>query len=132
MENVLTMLRRFVSMVLAFFLALVPFANGNKTKDPGEVRCKVALVSDVHIDRRLPAGQLALRNCYQDMLGLSPDGIAVLIGDASLDLDGTFAGLVPLCVGGRGPSGGIPGKGRLRECRQQRPCENGSHQEPGN
>ena len=78
MENVLTMLRRFVSMVLAFFLALVPFANGNKTKDPGEVRCKVAVVSDVHIDRRLPAGQLALRNCYQDMLGLSPDGIAVL------------------------------------------------------
>lgn len=78
MEYVKLLLKRFVSAVLAFFLAFIPFANGNKTKDPGEAVCKVALVSDVHIDKRLPVGQLALRNCYQDMLTLSPDGIAVL------------------------------------------------------
>lgn len=78
MEYVKLLLKRFVSAVLAFFLAFIPFANGNKTKDPGEAVCKVALVSDVHIDRRLPVGQLALQNCYKDMMGLNPDGIAVL------------------------------------------------------
>ncbi len=78
MEYVKLILKRFVSAVLAFFLAFIPFANGNKTKDPGEAVCKVALVSDVHIDRRLPVGQLALQNCYRDMMGLDPDGVAVL------------------------------------------------------
>ena len=78
MEYVKLILKRFVASVVAFFLAFIPFANGNKTKDPGEAVCKVALVSDVHIDRRLPVGQLALQNCYKDMMGLNPDGIAVL------------------------------------------------------
>ena len=78
MESVKLLLKRFVSAVLAFFLAFIPFANGNKTKDPGEAVCKVALVSDVHIDRRLPVGQLALQNCYRDMMGLDPDAVAVL------------------------------------------------------
>lgn len=78
MEYVKLLLKRFVSAVLAFFLAFIPFANGNKTKDPGEAVCKVALVSDVHIDRRLPVGQLALQNCYRDMMGLDPDAVAVL------------------------------------------------------
>ena len=78
MNNVKVLLQQFVSAVLAFFLAFLPFANAKKPKDPGDTVCKVALVSDVHIDRRLPAGQLALRNCYQDMQSLSPDGIAVL------------------------------------------------------
>lgn len=78
MEYVKLILKRFVASVVAFFLAFIPFANGNKTKDPGEAVCKVALVSDVHIDKRLPVGQLALQNCYKDMMSLSPDGIAVL------------------------------------------------------
>ena len=78
MNNVKILLQRFFSGVLAFILAFIPFVNGKKPKDPGDAVCKVALVSDVHIDGRLPAGQLALRNCYKDMLSLSPDGIAVL------------------------------------------------------
>ena len=78
MDNVKALLKRFVSAVLAFFLAFLPFANAKAPKDPGDTVCKVALVSDVHISGRLPAGQLALRGCYQDMLSLSPDGVAVL------------------------------------------------------
>lgn len=78
MNSVKILLRRFVSSVLAFFLAFFPFANAKKPKDPGNTVCKVALVSDVHIDARLPLGQRALQNCYQDMMTLSPDGVAVL------------------------------------------------------
>ena len=70
MEYVKLILKRFVASVVAFFLAFIPFANGNKTKDPGEAVCKVALVSDVHIDRRLPVGQLAVLALDNDLLVL--------------------------------------------------------------
>ena len=78
MEYVKVILRRFLASVLSVILAFVPFSGGRGPKTGDELRLKVAIVSDVHIDRRLPVGQLALKNCYQDMLGFDPDAIAVL------------------------------------------------------
>ena len=80
MSHVIFLIRRYLSMLLAFVLALIPFTGGTGSKSDAEVRLKAAIVSDVHIDRRLPVGQLALKNCYKDMLSLSPDA-AVVLGD---------------------------------------------------
>ena len=40
MDNVKALLKRFVSAVLAFFLAFLPFANAKAPKDPGDTVCK--------------------------------------------------------------------------------------------
>lgn len=80
MSHVLFLLRRYFSMFLAFVVALIPFSGAIRNEPDDSVRLKAAIVSDVHIDRRLPIGQLALKNCYRDMLSLSPDA-AVVLGD---------------------------------------------------
>ena len=78
MDKVLLIIKRFFASVLAFILAFIPFSGGKKNISEGEVKLKVAIVSDVHIDRRLPIGQAALANCYEDMNKLEPDAVAVL------------------------------------------------------
>ena len=78
MKHFLNLMRNFFASVLALIMAFIPFSGGKENKSEGDVRLKVAMVSDVHIDRRLPVGQLALMNCYEDMKGFSPDAIAVL------------------------------------------------------
>ena len=80
MSHVLFLLRRYAAMFLAFVLALLPFSGAVKEERDDSVRLKAAIVSDVHIDRRFPIGQLALKNCYSDMRSLSPDA-AVVLGD---------------------------------------------------
>lgn len=78
MKHVITLLRNFFAAFLAFFMAFIPFSGGKEAKTEDELKLKVAMVSDVHIDRRLPVGQLALMNCYEDMNSLGPDAVAVL------------------------------------------------------
>ena len=80
MSHAIHLLRRYLSMFLAFLLALVPFSGAIRQEKDESIRMSAAVVSDVHIDRRLPLGQLALKNCYRDMLSLSPDA-AVVLGD---------------------------------------------------
>ena len=80
MENVKVLLKRFFSVTLAFVLAFLPFTGGTGQKVSGEVRMKAAIVSDVHIDRRFPLGQLALKNFYRDANAFAPDA-AVVLGD---------------------------------------------------
>ena len=79
MNNVMTLLRRFFAGVLSFFLAMIPF-SGHSEKKAEDVRLKAAIVSDVHIDSRLPLGQTALKTCYRDMNNLDPD-CEVVLGD---------------------------------------------------
>ena len=78
MDKVLLIFKRFFASVLAFIMAFIPFSGGKKNISADEVRLKVAIVSDVHIDRRLPIGQTALVNCYKDMNSLDVDAAAVL------------------------------------------------------
>ena len=78
MSHVLAILKRLFAMFSAFLLAFVPFSGGTGTISEDEVRLNVAIVSDVHIDRRLPVGQAALINCYEDMDRLEPDAVCVL------------------------------------------------------
>ena len=80
MTHAINLLRRYLAMALAFLVALIPFSGSVKNEKDESVRLKAAVVSDVHIDRRFPVGQLALKNCYRDMLSLSPD-VAVVLGD---------------------------------------------------
>ncbi len=80
MTHAINLLRRYLSMFLAFLLALIPFSGAIRQEKDESIRMSAAVVSDVHIDRRLPLGQLALNNCYRDMLSLSPDA-AVVLGD---------------------------------------------------
>ena len=78
MDKVLLIMRRFFASVMAFILSFIPFSGGKGNVSEEDVTLKVAIVSDVHIDRRLPVGQAALINCYKDMNMLSPDAVAVL------------------------------------------------------
>ena len=80
MSHAIHLLRRYLSMFLAFLLALIPLSGAVKEEKDESIRMSAAIVSDVHIDRRLPLGQLALKNCYRDMLSLSPDA-ALVLGD---------------------------------------------------
>ena len=80
MSHAIQLLRRYLSMFLAFLLALIPLSGAVKEEKDESIRMSAAIVSDVHIDRRLPLGQLALKNCYRDMLSLSPDA-ALVLGD---------------------------------------------------
>ncbi len=77
MNNVMTLLRRFFAGILSVILAMIPFA-GHSEKKGEDVKLKMAIVSDVHIDARLPLGQTALAGCYRDMNKLDPDCVAVL------------------------------------------------------
>lgn len=78
MNNFLTLLKHFFTSVLAILLAFIPFSGGKEAKTEDTLRLRVAMVSDVHIDRRLPVGQLALMNCYEDMNALDPNAVVVL------------------------------------------------------
>ena len=80
MSHAIQLIRRYLSMFLAFLLALIPLSGAVKEEKDESIRMSAAIVSDVHIDRRLPLGQLALKNCYRDMLSLSPDA-ALVLGD---------------------------------------------------
>ena len=80
MSNAIHLLRRYFSMFLAFLLALIPLSGAIQEDRDESIRMSAAIVSDVHIDRRLPLGQLALKNCYRDMRSLSPDA-ALVLGD---------------------------------------------------
>ena len=79
MSNVLNLIRQFFTVVLSVILAFIPFSGSAsfEEKDP-DVKLTVAIVSDVHIDSRLPVGQLALKSIYMDMNKFEPDGVAVL------------------------------------------------------
>ena len=79
MSNVIMMIQNFLASVLAVILAFVPFSgHANLEKPNDEVKLTVAIVSDVHIDNRLPLGQSALKTIYRDMNTFNPDGVAVL------------------------------------------------------
>ena len=112
MSHVLSLLQRFWASVMAFIMAFIPFSGGRNAKTEEEVTLRVALVSDVHIDRRLPLGQSALKACYNDMNGFDLDAAAVLgdltnYGDfATLERlfeitsDSLKAGVKPLVIAG--------------------------------
>ena len=59
-----------ITKICAFFMALVstvvPFINYD-VQNKDEIRLNVALISDVHLDARLPAGKLFLATGLQDM-----------------------------------------------------------------
>lgn len=78
MEHVILILQRFFASVTAFIMAFIPFSGGRNAKTPETPTLRVALVSDVHIDRRLPLGQSALKTCYGDMNKFDLDAVAVL------------------------------------------------------
>ena len=78
MSNVILILKRFFTAVMAILMAFVPFSGGRDAKTENEVRLRAAIVSDVHIDGRLPLGQSALKTCYGDMNGFGPDAAVVL------------------------------------------------------
>ena len=81
MSNVLLLIRRFFASILSVILAFIPFSGSAVfEKEPEQTPTTVAIVSDVHIDRRLPIGQTALANCYLDMNSFHPDG-ALVLGD---------------------------------------------------
>ena len=79
MSNVLNLLRQFFAVIFSFILALIPFSgSASFEQKDGNVKLTVAIVSDVHIDNRLPVGQLALKSIYRDMNRFDPDGVVVL------------------------------------------------------
>ncbi len=78
MSNVLLLVKRFLAAFLSVMLAFVPFSGTTENKSESEVRLKAAIVSDVHIDNRLPLGQAALKNAYWDMSRFDPDAVVVL------------------------------------------------------
>lgn len=78
MSNVVLLLRRFFAAILSVILAIVPFSGSALFEKAEEEKTTVAIVSDVHIDRRFPVGQTALVNCYLDMNSFDPDGVLVL------------------------------------------------------
>ena len=78
MSHVLLILKRFLAAITAFLLAFVPFSGGRDAKTDDALTLRVAFVSDVHIDKRLPLGQSALQTCYRDMNGFDLDAVAVL------------------------------------------------------
>ena len=78
MSNVLLLLRRFFAAVLSVILSFIPFSGSALFEKAEEEKTTVAIVSDVHIDRRFPVGQTALINCYEDMNTFHPDGVLVL------------------------------------------------------
>ncbi len=80
MTHVINLIRRYLAMALALIMALIPFSGSVKNEKDDSVLLKAAVVSDVHIDRRFPIGQLALKNFCRDALSLSPDA-AVVLGD---------------------------------------------------
>ncbi len=53
----------FLSVATAFSGAATPYTPQN----PDEIKLNVALISDTHIDSRLPLGKLYLKNAFKDM-----------------------------------------------------------------
>ena len=81
MSNVLLLLRQFFAVILSVVLAMVPFSGSARFEKPDEsVKLTVGVVSDVHIDRRLPVGQAALKTAYEDIKSFAPDA-ALVLGD---------------------------------------------------
>lgn len=79
MSNVVSLIQQFFSVILSVILAFIPFSgSASFEKEDPDVKLTMALVSDVHIDDRLPIGQLALKSIYMDMNKFEPDGVAVL------------------------------------------------------
>jgi len=79
MSNVLLLIQQFFSVILSVILAFIPFSGSAAFEEEDEnTKLTVAIVSDVHIDDRLPLGKLALKSIYWDMNKFNPDGVAVL------------------------------------------------------
>lgn len=79
MSNVLLLIQQFFSVIVSVILAFIPFSgSASLEKEDPNVRLTVAIVSDVHIDDRLPVGKTALKSIYWDMNKFDPDGVAVL------------------------------------------------------
>lgn len=79
MSNVILLIQQFFSVVLSVILSFVPFSGSAVfEKENKDALLTVAIVSDVHIDDRLPLGKTALKSIYRDMNKFDPDGVAVL------------------------------------------------------
>ncbi len=67
------------SFLLALIMTLVPFV-GREAKNPDEVLLNVSIISDTHLDARLPGGKLNLEFGLRDMNKFDNDAI-VHVGD---------------------------------------------------
>lgn len=68
-----------LSFLLALIMTLVPFV-GREAKEPDEVLLNVSIISDTHLDARLPGGKLNLEFGLRDMNKFDNDAI-VHVGD---------------------------------------------------
>lgn len=68
-----------LSFLLALIMTLVPFV-GREAKNPDEALLNVSIISDTHLDARLPGGKLNLEFGLRDMNKFDNDAI-VHVGD---------------------------------------------------
>lgn len=71
-----------ITKIISFFTALVctvvPFV-GYSAQNPDEIQLNVAMISDIHIDERLPLGQMMFASGLEDMSRNDTPNDAVLI-----------------------------------------------------
>ena len=77
MESILSYL---ITIIVTVVYALVPFSGGSGAVDKDNIRMRAGVVSDTHIDYRLPIGQAFLAGACAEMNLLKPD-VFVDLGD---------------------------------------------------
>lgn len=77
MESILSYL---LTIIVTVVYALVPFSGGSGAVDKDNIRMRAGVVSDTHIDYRLPIGQAFLAGACAEMNLLKPD-VFVDLGD---------------------------------------------------
>ncbi len=65
-----------ISFVLSLIMTLVPFI-GRDAKEPEEALLNVSIISDTHLDARLPGGKLNLQSGLRDMNKFNNDAVIV-------------------------------------------------------
>ena len=77
MQSVLNFL---LSIIITIYCAVIPFGGGVKELDPDNIRLEAQIVSDTHIDARLPIGQAFLTAACMNTKVTDPD-VFIDLGD---------------------------------------------------
>ena len=72
---------KLLAALQAFIILICPCLNYS-VKNPDEIKLNAAIISDVHIDNRLPLGKALLKKAFTDMNGCkTPVDAAIVAGD---------------------------------------------------
>lgn len=77
----IALITKLVSFMTALVCTIVPFV-GYSAERPDDIQLNVAMISDTHIDERLPLGQLMLASGLEDMSrNQTPNDAVLIAGD---------------------------------------------------